>query len=38
VNLRYEYEVMSEICFEEHCIKLSFHDMLKGMRKEHDAI
>jgi hypothetical protein len=38
VKLRYDNEVMFKICFEKHCIKLSFHDMLKRMWKEHDAI
>jgi hypothetical protein len=37
-NLRYDYEVMFEKCFDEHCIELSFHDVVERMWKEHDAV
>jgi hypothetical protein len=38
VKLRYDNEVMFEICFEEYCVELSFHDMLKRMWIEHDVV
>jgi hypothetical protein len=27
-----------EECFDEHCVKLSFHDVLERIWEEHDAI
>jgi len=38
VKLRCDHEVKFEICFEEHCIELSCHDILKRMWKKHDAM
>jgi len=37
-KLRYNYEVLFEKCIDEYCMKLSFHDVLESIWKEHDAI